>query len=143
MTKEQFLEKYGKENTVVNCKTKELAREFLTDCEKFGVGGALILLDYWDRKKENTCYNLNEGCCLTYAPAGWYEYKGFTVIPFETEPNDDFNKEVKELVTGLQRIILEVTYLTFYKIIKELDEMFNHISYKELEDDTKVDNEKC
>lgn len=33
MTKEQFLEKYGKPRTVVHCETRELAKEFWEELE--------------------------------------------------------------------------------------------------------------
>ena len=90
MTKKQFLEQYGKENTAVYCKTRELAKEFLKLCAKFnikwdGKHNALVIYDRWD-KHDKTCFCLNEGHSLTYESKSWCEdEEDYTIIPFEQE----------------------------------------------------------
>ena len=84
MTKQEFDSKFAGENTVVNCRTEELARKFLDKATEFGykwVDGSEYKFTNWKRYEASTVYHLHIG---KYGNKNWLiddevvvEFNGF------------------------------------------------------------------
>ena len=81
MTKQEFDSKFAGENTVVNCKTEELARKFLDKATEFGYkwgSGSYYVYSAWQIFKKQTYYHIYSG---KIGNMEWIE-QGKTVVEF-------------------------------------------------------------
>ena len=81
MSKEEFDKLYVGENLVVNCRTEELANEFLALANSFGYkwfsGKSYVeFKNYWVVSEENTCYNISKG---TYGTTSYWLEKDYEI----------------------------------------------------------------
>lgn len=86
MTKEQFDKKYVGEELVVNCRTKELAKECLKLAHRFKykwrTNESYVETSYWNGYRENNCYSFCNG---TYRDKSYFVNKGYKIVEFKGE----------------------------------------------------------
>lgn len=78
MDKREFDILYMHENLVVNCRTQELADEFLSLANSFDYLWCCEK-DNWNIYEEETCYDVKKGM---FGGKGYFESKGYKVVAY-------------------------------------------------------------
>lgn len=110
MKKELFdISKYPT-RTVMNCETESEALEFCVYLESigecWGTGAKYSDENYWQRYREDTCYNFNEGA---YSDIGYYERHGYLILKsknfiFKDEFEPVESKELTDFINGFLQL---------------------------------------
>jgi len=98
MLKEEFDNKYVSKKVVVNCKTEELANQFLKMADKFGYKWCSVQSyignNRWERYKDKTCYEIN---ISSYCGIDYYKDANYKIIEFNGFDNNQEILTYKEL----------------------------------------------
>lgn len=99
MNKKQFLKKY--QYKAVHCTNKELAKEFVKLCDKYGIdcGDSKTIREsnYWNKYKENTCFFISTDNKFCYSDIDWLKQIKWEIIEFQSlkEKKKTNKKDIK------------------------------------------------
>lgn len=106
MTQEQF-ELFRNGKVAVNCKTEELAKEFVEYCHENGIVWSVSERHQtnWKREKENMCYNVYHDN-LGYSGRSYFESERYQIIEFTGFKEKTLYEEILPIM--LKRFDLEL-----------------------------------
>jgi len=100
MNKKQFDKRYVGKKIVVNCKTEDLANQFLKLADKFGYkwrnGKSYTDVNYYNMYEKDTCYNINGGI---YGAIDYCKDNNYKIIEFSDLYNATLNSNIIEIST--------------------------------------------
>lgn len=92
---------FKKENIAVWCKTEEIAKDFLKECDKQGlkwIDGSTATSDtHYKPYGAKTCYT----CQISYCPKGFFEEGDFKIIEWKLQEEFTFQEVVARNIPGV------------------------------------------
>lgn len=139
---EQFnLEKHWNDflngKLVVNCKTEELANEFLEYCHLQGItwctGKYLISHNNWDNYNEETCY-IND-CGFSFSNVDYYKSNNYTIVEFNGLNTNTYKHTPKSKppLGVMSKDIFEL-----FRVQELCKALYNHSTFEEVDYDLMI-----